>query len=134
MVDRPVQKITSPYGPRGKTFHRGVDLRTWDIKFWKPQAIIFPEFCKVLRIWEDDWGGGMAVEPLESIMFDELKFIHVKIKPEIIAGKTYERGTVIGYSMLSKLNKSHHLHFEVHVEKSTVNPTTYFEYRGIQYA
>ncbi len=134
MVDRKKQKITSKYGGRGDHFHKGIDLRTWDLKFWKPQLIVFPEHCTVIRMWSDAWGEGMAVKPLESTQFDELKFIHVKFKPWILKGNSYKKGVAMGYSMLTKLCKSHHLHFEVWAALRHVDPELYLEFRGIDYA
>jgi len=133
MVETEIQKITSLYGQRGKIFHAGIDLRTWNIKFWKPLRILFPEPCEVLRTWVDDWGGGIALKPLNNTQFDELKFIHVEISPALTVGDVFAKGTLIGYSMLSKLNKSHHLHFEVWVDKKTVNPILYIEAAGYKY-
>ncbi len=132
MVDCKKQIITSPYGPRKDVFHHGVDLRSYDLTLYKPLAIIFPERCRVLRIWHDGWGGGLAVKPLETD-YDEFKFIHVGIRSEIIVDNEYEQGYIIGYSMLSQLNKNHHLHFEVWRRGKSENPINYFEARGIEY-
>ena len=133
MVLRERQKITSKYGQRRRRFHRGIDLRTWNLKFWKPQAIVFPEKCIVDRIWEDGWGIGMAVKPQVSTQYDELKFIHVKLNPLIRAGETYNKGFYMGKSMLSRLNKSHHLHFETWAGGKTIDPTLYLDLMEIEY-
>ena len=133
VVLRVKQKITSHYGKRWGRFHRGIDLRTWNLAFWKPQAIVFPEKCEILRIWEDDWGGGIAVKPLSSVMYDELKFIHLQISPLLKEGQICNTGLYMGHSSLSKLNKSHHLHFETWVANTTVDPTLYLDHREYDY-
>jgi len=132
MVDCKKQIITSSYGPRKDGFHHGVDLRSYDLTLYKPLAIIFPERCRVLRIWHDGWGGGLAVKPLETD-FDELKFIHVGIRPDIIVDGEYEQGHIIGYTMLGQLNKKHHLHFESLRVGKSVDPIEYFKVRGADY-
>ena len=148
-VKRKTQVVTSPFGERTRhgvtKMHRGVDLRT--VRFpkesgylplWSLQDIVFPERCMVLRKWFDVWGGGIAVRPLETIRFSELKFIHIDIEDYIEVKAIYEKGEVIGKSMLTKKNTQHHLHFEVHQvlddERNVpVNPTLYFDLKKIEY-
>ena len=135
MIDRPIQKITSPFGRRTRDGitedHKGVDLRSWNLLKMKRQAVIFPERCKVLRIWTDTNGGGIAYKGLESDL--EFKSIHIKVdKENITVGGTYEAGEIIGYSMAVN-GMGEHEHFEVLQEGKHIDPTIYFDEKEIRY-
>jgi len=149
MIKRKKQKIISKFGPRvrdGKReFHRGVDLRSWNMVIWKRQPAIFPERCQVLRKWRDRWGGGIVYEGLETGYV--FKSIHIKIDKFIVKGGVYEPGEIIGYSEKVPGIKEHE-HFEVlikdtigydkkylaaHIDEFWKDPKIYFQIKGIKY-
>lgn len=133
-VKRRKQKITSPYGPRGSIFHRGVDLRTVDFTTFRRQPCIATEQCKVLRIKRDGNDNGIIVlQPLNSV-YDELKYIHIDIENSPVKkGQIISEGDIIGYTEIRGQSKAHHLHFEIWSGGEHYNPVEYFESRGIKY-
>lgn len=143
MVDRKIQKITSPYGDRiiggKKQFHKGVDLRVYNFANWKKQAILFPERCRVIRIgYQAEWGWNVVVATKSENGKDyELKFIHLE-KPDIHEGLVYDKGYALGWTTVTPYMKAHkypeHLHFEVWDQGLHIDPVWYFDERGISYA
>ena len=134
--------VTSPYGPRGHKFHKGVDLRS--IRFlpgkgfvpqWSLQDVIATEESKVLRSGADGYGNGfLIVKPLSQISiqhnYTELKYIHITI-PDFRIGDILLPGDYIGKTTLDGNSKAHHVHWETWKEDSVqgkyhVNPLEYF--------
>ncbi|MCP4764456.1 MAG: hypothetical protein GY870_21960 [archaeon] len=136
MVKRKRQKITSDFGYRyrlGKReFHKGIDLRTWNLKTYFQQDIIFPERCEVLELVNSHkWGKGLWVKPLES-GYKKLYLLHVNVNKNIKEGNVYEKGDFIGKSMITWYMKQHHLHFETYKEK-IADPKNYLAFIGYEY-
>ena len=142
IVERQCQMITSRFGNRklkGKAnFHKGIDLRTWNLKNYTQQNILSPERIKIIDIWENEkWGQGISFEFLDSNMFDVGVYRHIKIITGVEIGMEFNTGDVIGQSMTTKYMKrmgfTHHLHFEVHVNCRVVNPILYLDFKKINY-
>ena len=136
MVDRDIQLITSPYGPRGAIFHRGVDLRTREEGTYKKQAIIAPERIRIARVvYQVKWGYTIVADALES--GGQLKFIHAAPLKGVIKGAEFMPGEHIAEAAVTPYMKDHkfyeHLHFERWVNDTHVDPVIYFDERGIKY-
>ena len=138
MIKRKRQKITSPYGLRGNTFHKGIDLRCWNLIKYIKQPVIFPEKCRVMRIvYQEKWGYTVVVRTKHKRKENYiLKFIHLK-KPNLIEGEVYNQGDLIGYTTVTdymkRLKYGEHLHFEVWDNEGHINPLIYFDERRILY-
>ena len=137
MIDRPKQKITSEYGKRWNTFHKGVDLRCWTDDFKKRLSVILPEGCILKRkVFQDQWGWTFVFTPLQSGRH-ELKFTHMAGNDKLIDGEVYDKGHKIGYNMLTRYmiekKLGEHLHFESWINQDeTENPRLYYKEMGIE--
>jgi len=139
MVDRKVQKITSPFGNRiingQNQFHPGVDLRVFNFTNWKKQRILFPCECEILRIgYQEMWGWNVIAKPLYG-NYTELKFVHLH-KPECLEKEVYRRGEFLGWTTVTPYMKlkgfGEHLHFETWIGEP-VDPVKFFDEQGISY-
>ena len=114
MIDRKIQLIISGFGWRIlngiRQFHKGVDNRSWNLKIWKRQPIIFPEKCEVLRLWRDKNGGGIAYKGLNSGLI--FKSMHIKVNKDIKPKMVFEKKEIIGYSEKVK-GMYEHEHWEI---------------------
>ena len=140
MIKRRKQKITSPYGPRGNIFHKGVDLRCYNFLNWKKQPVVFPCDCYVLKVgYQEKWGYNVIARPVNGGDIVELKFIHLADPRDNVNVKTmYEKGELIGYTMLTEYMKKtgyyEHLHFETWNLEGHEDPTIFFDEMEIKYA
>jgi len=138
VVDRKVQKITSPYGRRGRPFHKGVDLRSWNDSFTKKLPIVLPELCIFDRtVYQEKWGWTHVFLPCESGYY-EIKFTHMEENKNLVPEMVYDVGKELGYTFVTKYMKSHglgdHLHFETWIKKGEhSDPEEYFESMDIKY-
>lgn len=138
MIDRPKQKITSPFGKRWGVMHNGVDLRNWDDSFQHRLPVILPEGCIFKRrVFQEKWGWTFVFTPLTSGRY-ELKFIHMAGNDKLVVGETYDKGSKIGYNALTPYMISkklgEHLHFEVHKGlDDPEDPVIYYKELGIEF-
>ena len=136
MIDREIQLITSPYGPRGTIFHRGVDLRTREEGTYKKQAVVAPEKIKIARVvYQVEWGFTIVADAIES--GGQLKFIHVAPLKGVVKGAGFMAGEIIAEAAVTPYMRDHkyfeHLHFERWVNDEPIDPIIYFNERGIKY-
>lgn len=134
-TSRKIQKITSPYGQRGKIFHAGIDLRSVNFQTGADLDILAPEKCKVKRQGKDGYGNYfLIVEPIDSALYGytEIKFIH--IAPTFFGiGAIMEKGANIGRAIIGGNSTQKHLHFETWKELGHSDPVEYFNCMGIKY-
>ena len=146
IVDRKVQVITSKYGLRKRwnkifkkfitEFHKGIDLRTWNLHFYTPQNILAPEKIEIIDIWNNEkWGQGVSFKFLDNAKFGVGVYRHTKVIHGLEVGQVIEKDMVIGKSMVTKYMKlikaSHHLHFEIWTGGRTTNPVLYMDHMKI---
>jgi murein DD-endopeptidase MepM/ murein hydrolase activator NlpD len=111
--------ITSRYGTRWNSFHKGIDLRTVNLPSWDDFDLSVPEDCKVLRVGRDKYGNYfLVVKPLKNKQFKELKFIHIDdyALSRFKTGDKLKKGDYIGRACLGGNSRAKHLHFEVWME------------------
>ncbi|NPV90617.1 MAG: peptidoglycan DD-metalloendopeptidase family protein [Firmicutes bacterium] len=109
--------ITSPYGKRGRGFHTGLDIGAG---YGRPITAAGPG-----TVIEAGWGGAYGREIVINhgggLMTRYAHCSSLKVR----SGAKVARGEVIGYVGSSGRSTGPHLHFEVIVNGSTVNPTRY---------
>jgi hypothetical protein len=143
MVDRPVQKVISPFGKRTlngvEQFHNGIDLRCYDFQTWKKQAILFPCECEVLRIgYQKEWGWNVVARPIYPGDVTEIKFIHLLDPRKYIKeNQTYNAMIMLGWTDVTLYMKSNefkeHLHFETWVNDVANDPLKFYDQLGTRY-
>ena len=141
MVNRPIQHIISGFGPRIRNgvseFHYGIDLRTWDLVKSIRQDVVFPEDATVSRVIQDPkWGGIIVLKPLDED-WNELKFMHLDLNPNLTTGNTFLKGTYIGQSMqteyMKEVNSAEHTHFEAWRDGKAQDGKIYLTEKGYDY-
>jgi len=109
--------ITSGYGYRGREFHSGIDI---DGSYG--EAIVAAEDGRVV---DAGWNGGYG----RTIVIDHgggLKTLYAHCSSILVdVGDRVERGEVIGRVGSSGRSTGSHLHFEVILNGSTVNPLSF---------
>lgn len=143
MIDRPIQKIVSPFGERirngSNESHLGIDLRCYNMLNWKKQAVIFPCDCEVLRIgFQPEWGWNVVARPIYSGEITELKFIHLcDPRQNIKENQSYNSRSQIGWTgvteYMTKNKCGEHLHFETLKGINAIDPIKFYEEIGVQY-
>lgn len=106
----------SPFG-RGGDFHNGVDIKVpTGTPVYSPGAG---------RVEEADFMHGYGLRVVVDHDFGlETVFAHLK-KTAVQPGQTVRRGELLGYSGNSGRTTGSHLHYEVHVHGTPVNPRQY---------
>jgi murein DD-endopeptidase MepM/ murein hydrolase activator NlpD len=137
IVNRAVQKITSPFGMRWGRPHKGVDLRVVNDGKKTPLNILLPEYCVFKRsVYQKKWGWTHVFKCLEYPKYT-LKFTHMD-EAGFEKGREYEAGTVVGKTVVTPYMKKKgyglHLHLETWLKLIPRNPLKYFNNRGIDYA
>lgn len=140
MIDRPIQAITSPYGPRKMFggFHNGIDLRNWDDDFRHRLPVILPEGAVLKEmVYEDTWGWTFKFTPLTSGIY-EIRFTHMAGNPKLKLGEVYDARMKIGYNAVTPYMASkklgEHLHFSTwSAAGEHFNPCEYYDRLKIQY-
>jgi hypothetical protein len=143
MIDRPIQKIVSPFGERirngKKEQHDGIDLRCYNFLNWKKQAVIFPCDCEVLRIgFQTEWGWNVVARPIYPGEITELKFIHLCDPRQIIKeNQSYNAKSQIGWTGVTEYMKKtkcgEHLHFGTFKNYDAIDPLKFYDEIGVQY-
>jgi murein DD-endopeptidase MepM/ murein hydrolase activator NlpD len=109
--------ITSPYGKRRGGYHTGLDIGA---SYGQPITAAASG-----TVIEAQWGGGYGRE----IVIDHggglmTRYAHCS-SLNVKKGQRVSRGAVIGYVGATGNATGPHLHFEVIVKGSTVNPSKY---------
>ena len=125
--------ITSPYGPRGIIFHRGVDIRSVVIQPFSLLPVVCCERGVVMRCGTDRHDNDFVVIVPENDDVNEIKYIHIDIEPGITAGTKLFPGDLLGYTQIKGQSKAHHLHFEVWGPTGHFDPIEYFYNGGVRY-
>lgn len=118
--------ITSPFGPRWGSVHTGTDLASGcDKPIWAARAGV------VTRANFDSYGNGtITIDHGEGIqtqylhMYEPTRLVHV--------GQTVQAGQQIAFEGSSGNSTGCHLHFEVIVDGSHVDPVPFMNQRNIQ--
>ncbi len=105
-----------PFNGEG-AFHRGVDISTW-----YGHAIIAPA-DGLVRYADFQSGYGRLIE-LDHGNGIETRYGHLS-SFAVAAGQTVRRGQIIGYVGSSGRTTSPHLHYEVRIHETPVNPYKY---------
>lgn len=114
-----VGKINSPYGPRSRGFHTGIDIaaKTGD-------AVKAAAGGRVVSAgWAGSYGYCIIIDHNNGI---KTRYAHLS-KIQCSVGDTVERGKVIGAAGSTGNSTGPHLHFEVIVNGETKNPMNYLK-------
>lgn len=113
-------RIRSPYGPRGRKFHTGVDL----IESARGGSPIFASWKGVVESVSHRGGYGRMVL-LRHGEKGFTRYAHLQ-KVTVRKGQTIQQGQTIGFVGRSGRASGPHLHFEILTpEFKTVDPTPY---------
>lgn len=113
-------RIRSPYGPRGRKFHTGVDL----IESSRGGDPIFASWKGVVETVSHRGGYGRMVLLRHGEM-GFTRYAHLQ-KVTVRKGQTIQQGQTIGFVGKSGRATGPHLHFEILTLKyKTVDPTPY---------
>lgn len=109
--------ISSGFGPRGRAFHTGVDIRAnigTPVRATANGTVSYA-----------GWRGGYGLTVIikHNFGFSTL-YAHLS-KILVGVGKRVKRGDIIGYSGMTGYATGPHLHYEVRVEGEPVNPKDY---------
>jgi len=115
--------ITSPFGARTSPFGRGGDFHNGvDIKVPSGSPVVA---AGAGRVTEADFMNGYGLRVVISHDFGlETIYAHMK-KAEVKPGQQVKRGQLIGLSGNSGRTTGSHLHYEVRVNDTPVNPRQY---------
>lgn len=113
-------RVRSPYGPRGRKFHTGVDL----IESARGGDPIFASWKGVVETVSHRGGYGRMVLLRHGEM-GYTRYAHLQ-KVTVRKGQTIQQGQTIGFVGKSGRATGPHLHFEILTPKyKTVDPTPY---------
>ncbi len=117
--------LTSKYGQRWGRLHRGVDIASSGIS---GKAIIAAATGTVLKSgYHKSYGNYVVVNhgKYDGKLYYTL-YAHMSKTPLVKVGQHVNRGQTIGYVGSTGNSTGPHLHFEVQVNGSPVNPMNYF--------
>lgn len=109
--------VSSPYGYRDGSFHKGVD---WSVSMGT--AVKASAAGTVLRAgWYSDYGYCVDIQHADGSMtrYGHLSSVEVSVGQKVSQGEQIARSGNTGYST------GPHLHFEIWLNGSTVNPLNY---------
>ena len=116
--------VTSGYGWRRHPFyrrrtewHKGIDIASW------PGAPVVASAAGVVKFAGWNKGYGLTVIIRHAYGF-ETHYAHLS-RAKAYAGKKVERGAIIGYIGKTGMATGYHLHYEVRIGLSDVNPWPY---------
>lgn len=109
--------ITSGFGYRWGKVHKGYDV---GVPIGTPVSAYFPGV--VTRIGYDKNGYGHYIEWKDSVHNQIHFFAHLKQRPSISVGKSFEAGKLLGYSGNTGKSTAPHLHWEIGPQGSEVDP------------
>jgi len=110
-------RITSRYGYRGKSFHRGIDIGTP-----KGSAVLAADSGTVVQAgWYGSYGICITINHGNGFI---TRYAH-NSKALVSVGQKVQRGQQIAYSGSTGNSTGPHLHFEIIKNGSTVNPLNY---------
>jgi len=119
-----VGPITSGFGYRWGKMHRGYDI---GVPVGTPVYAYLPGI--VTKIGYDANGYGHYIEWKDSVHNQIHFFAHLKQKPSIREGQSFETGSLLGYSGNTGRSTAPHLHWEIGPQGSQVDPGKWL--RGI---
>lgn len=109
--------ISSRYGPRGGRQHTGIDFAAsagTNIRAWKSGTVTYAG-------WNGSYGNFIEVDHGNGQVS---RYAHCS-KIAVSKGQTVSQGEVIGYVGTTGNSTGNHLHFEIKVNGSFVNPENY---------
>lgn len=118
--------ITSYYGQRWGRLHGGIDISSAGIA-GKP--IVAAADGVVLSAGWNSGGYGnwvMINHGTNKGKQYATVYAHMKYSPSVKSGQSVKAGTIIGYVGTTGRSTGNHLHFEIRVNGSRVNPMNYF--------
>jgi murein DD-endopeptidase MepM/ murein hydrolase activator NlpD len=116
---RSAYRFTSPFGPRGRRMHAGIDLAA-------PRGTpIFATADGVVTSAERESAYGNVVRIQHEFGFETVYAHQSKIRVKV--GQQVSRGVQIGDMGSTGRSTGSHLHYEVRVNGQPVNPMTYLE-------
>ncbi len=111
--------LSSRYGPRGRGYHRGIDLAAAygaPIRAAKAGTV-------TLAGWYYDYGKTVIISHPDGT---QTLYAHAS-QINVNSGQTVEKGQLIGRVGRTGRSTGPHLHFEVHVNGKRVNPLAYLK-------
>ena len=131
-IDGPL-RVTSSYGKRStgiagaSSWHRGIDLGGVRNRAETKVLSVLPGKVKA-NYWNDYRGNVIVIDHGDGM---ETLYQHLRERPELEVGKKVAAGSVLGImgnsSNPKKLTVAVHLHFEVHINGTEVDPLPYLE-------
>lgn len=114
-----VGELTSPFAPRWGTFHEGVDLATAE----GTPVLAADSGMVVFRGWDGNYGYALHIDHGGGKMvtwYGHLSAFAVN------QGDTVTKGQVIGYVGNTGFSTGPHLHYEVHVDDTPMDPLNFY--------
>ncbi|MGB4985259.1 MAG: peptidoglycan DD-metalloendopeptidase family protein [Erysipelotrichaceae bacterium] len=102
--------------------HNGVDIQN---PYNKYSPIVAADTGKLVSnscVW--DWGCNILIDHGNGIM---TRYAHMKAKSDKPIGYVFSQGEQVGYVGMTGLTTAPHVHFEVYVGKTRVNPCLYLK-------
>lgn len=116
--------VTSPYGPRRRNFHCGIDL---DLETGDTVVSAFDGTVRVARV-SNGYGNVVVVRHNNGLetLYGHLSEIKVQV------GQHVSGGTVLGLGGNTGRSTGSHLHFEVRFRGKPINPESLISFKSYQ--
>ncbi|HYF92953.1 MAG TPA: peptidoglycan DD-metalloendopeptidase family protein [Symbiobacteriaceae bacterium] len=115
-----VGELTSPFAPRWGSFHYGIDLAASE----GTPVLAADSGMVVFRGWDGNYGYVLHVDHGGGEMVTW--YAHLS-GFAVSQGETVTKGQVIGYVGNTGFSTGPHLHYEVHVNGTAVNPLEFYQ-------
>ena len=114
--------VTSDYGPRGSGFHKGIDLVATGNKC--DYIIAFADGKCTISKYSSSAGNYVEIDHGKGI---KTRYLHMKNLPTIKVGANVKRGETLGYMGNTGDSQGAHLHFDININGSFVDPKPYLK-------
>lgn len=126
-----VRAVSSHFGPRWGTLHRGLDIANGSIPIYGQNIVAAADGTVIYANSSSWWGGGYgyyvivdhgrnANGQIVSTLYAHCSAVNVSVGQQVTGGKT-----VLGRAGATGNVNGPHLHFEVRINGSQVNPWNY---------
>ncbi|HHX14913.1 MAG TPA: peptidoglycan DD-metalloendopeptidase family protein, partial [Fibrobacter sp.] len=118
-------RITSPYGIRKYRMHKGIDIK---VQVGDTIRAAFPGQVSRVNYERRGYGHYIFVEH-PNLSVSKTVYAHLS-KKLVKAGQMVEAGEAIGLAGNSGRSTGSHLHFEVRIQNTAIDPAAFFDFEN----